>query len=439
MKAIVGVVLFLVVTSAATGQIPTNGLVASWPFTGSVADSSGNGNNGYTADPSYTSDQWGHAEGAYHFNGVDNFIRIPNSPTLNPSGQLTITCWLQVDTIADNYMDVFVKGGAAYNNFANREYALYVKMHVWPYYYLELKSAGDSLGQHELNSQAHRPGEWVFVALVIDRINHQMRIYENGVPADSTADSYSTFNLNTDSLYIGWSKEYLSQHVPFRGSLDRMRMYDRTLTDGEIAALYAEGGWLLLPSMPALSAPAQGCQVYAYKDSLLFTWGSSAPAVTEYSLELSTDSLLSAVTVDSTLTDNQTMAFLPAGSGKYWWRVRAKNAAGWGPFSELRSFDFIITGVHDAVAAPAGYRLSEAFPNPFNPSTTIWFSMATRARVTLSVYTLLGERVATLVDDVKDPGSYEVQWNAANMSSGIYYCRMTAGEFSETRKMVVVR
>lgn len=215
-----------------------SGLVLYYPFNGSLSDSSGNGNNGSSSNPSYGTDHWGHAGSAYQFDGIDNYIIVPNAPSLNPVNQLTISFWLRVDSVVSNYMDILVKGGPVFGYFANREYALYTKQHTGRYYYLELKSAGDSLGQHELNSQAHLPGEWVFATSVVDRVNHIMQFYENGVATESIDDSYSTFNVNDDSLIIGWSEENLYQHTPLLGAMDNLRIYNRALKPAEIQLLY---------------------------------------------------------------------------------------------------------------------------------------------------------------------------------------------------------
>ncbi len=84
-------------------------------------------------------------------------------------------------------------------------------------------------------------------------------------------------------------------------------------------------------------------------------------------------------------------------------------------------------------------RLDQNYPNPFNPSTSISYSLPTRSHVTIRVYNLLGQHVARLVDEEKAPGEYTVEWNAGTLSSGVYFYRMTAGAFSETKKMVVMR
>ncbi len=217
----------------------SSGLVLYYPFEHSLVDSSGNGNTGCSANPTYIDDAWGDGRSAYHFTDTTNAIIVPNSPSLNPAHQLTIAFWLHVDTLVDDYMDILVKGGPVYGYFANREYGLYVKMHFLPYYYLELKSAGDSSGMHELNSQAALPGAWVHFAAVVDRINHTMWFYQNGVATDSMYDSYSTFNTNTDALIIGWSAEHLNRHAPLDGAIDNLRIYNRALTPDEIYAIYS--------------------------------------------------------------------------------------------------------------------------------------------------------------------------------------------------------
>ena len=90
-------------------------------------------------------------------------------------------------------------------------------------------------------------------------------------------------------------------------------------------------------------------------------------------------------------------------------------------------------------AVPSHFTLAQNFPNPFNPSTTIRFDIAERRHVTVAVYDLLGREVERLVDGETEPGTYELRWDAASRPSGIYYYRIQAGSFSETRSMLLVR
>jgi len=85
------------------------------------------------------------------------------------------------------------------------------------------------------------------------------------------------------------------------------------------------------------------------------------------------------------------------------------------------------------------YQLAQNYPNPFNPSTKISFSIAERSNVRLSVFNILGEQVATLVNEVKDAGSYKVEFNASNLPSGIYIYTLEAGRMKSSKKMMLIK
>lgn len=90
-------------------------------------------------------------------------------------------------------------------------------------------------------------------------------------------------------------------------------------------------------------------------------------------------------------------------------------------------------------ALPKEYALLQNYPNPFNPVTVIRFEVPSSKFVTLKVYDLLGREVATLVNEAKQPGTYDVTFDATNLPSGVYFYRLTAGEFVATRKLVLLR
>jgi photosystem II stability/assembly factor-like uncharacterized protein len=85
------------------------------------------------------------------------------------------------------------------------------------------------------------------------------------------------------------------------------------------------------------------------------------------------------------------------------------------------------------------FSLSQNYPNPFNPTTSLQYAISSRQFVTLKVYDLLGREVAILVNEEKPAGEYEVEFNGANLPSGIYFYQLKAGEYIETRKMVLLR
>jgi hypothetical protein len=88
---------------------------------------------------------------------------------------------------------------------------------------------------------------------------------------------------------------------------------------------------------------------------------------------------------------------------------------------------------------PGMFVLKQNYPNPFNPSTTISYQLRAKSLVTLKVFDLLGKEVATLVNNVEQPGSKSVNFNANNLVSGVYYYRLQAGNFILTRKFVLLK
>ena len=100
----------------------------------------------------------------------------------------------------------------------------------------------------------------------------------------------------------------------------------------------------------------------------------------------------------------------------------------------------LVDAVRDPKAErPTGFSLAQAFPNPFNSQTNISFSLATRTHVTLKVYDVLGREIAVLVDEDKSPGGYSVEWAANGVASGLYFYTLKAGEFTETKKVQLVK
>jgi hypothetical protein len=194
---------------------------------------------------------------------------------------------------------------------------------------------------------------------------------------------------------------------------------------------------LQLPSAPTLVSPLNSAVIDSA--SVLFVWQRSQPAVTKYWLELDTSNQFSApVFSDSTITDT-TLLYTSLINGEYWWRVKAYNPAGWSEFSEVRTFDVNITSVEEDDQLPTEFSLEQNFPNPFNNSTVIKYSIPQEGLVTLNVYNLMGEEVVRLVNDTKQTGNYEVSFDATGLPSGVYFYRLRAGDFVETKKMVLMK
>lgn len=103
-------------------------------------------------------------------------------------------------------------------------------------------------------------------------------------------------------------------------------------------------------------------------------------------------------------------------------------------------FENVIVGVEPLPGVmPSEYVLYQNYPNPFNPSTSIEFSLPKADFVTLKIYDVTGAAVATLVSEQLPAGSYQYQWDARELASGLYFYRLEAGEFAQSRKMLLIR
>ena len=117
-------------------------------------------------------------------------------------------------------------------------------------------------------------------------------------------------------------------------------------------------------------------------------------------------------------------------NSKYYYRLKQVNYDGSYEYSDVVEVEF---------KAFNSYELEQNFPNPFNPATTIKFSIPKEIQVNLVTYNILGEKVKDLKNEVMKPGYYEVEFNASALSSGVYFYRIKAGDFVRTKKMLLLK
>ena len=104
----------------------------------------------------------------------------------------------------------------------------------------------------------------------------------------------------------------------------------------------------------------------------------------------------------------------------------------------------ITTALGEDELLPKDYSLHQNYPNPFNPTTTISYDLPEQSTISLTVFDVRGQEVTTLEQSEKHPGNYELQWNGLDnygnpVSTGMYFCRLQAGAYSQTIKMVYLR
>lgn len=110
-------------------------------------------------------------------------------------------------------------------------------------------------------------------------------------------------------------------------------------------------------------------------------------------------------------------------------------------YEHIRIMEYVIvTNISDVYNSNVKeYFISQNFPNPFNPVTNIEFSIPNSGIVQLKVYDIIGNEISTIINEYKDTGKYEVEFDASNLSSGVYFYRMISGSYVETKKMVLLR
>ena len=197
---------------------------------------------------------------------------------------------------------------------------------------------------------------------------------------------------------------------------------------------------IAISPVPVPATPLNGA-VDVARDARL-TWYSAFGAAS-YRVQLSTGASFSPVQIDSSGIIDTSAVFAGLGSSTtFYWRVTGVNNGGSSSFSSGWNFT---TGIHTGVedgseAVPHEFQLRQNFPNPFNPSTRIQFTLPAEGVARLRVYSLLGQLVATLFDGEAGPGRvYQVEFDASRVSSGVYISQLEFGGSRRVIRMILVR
>jgi choice-of-anchor B domain-containing protein len=191
----------------------------------------------------------------------------------------------------------------------------------------------------------------------------------------------------------------------------------------------------------SLLQPANGDSVITAQP-VSFRWTKSADPGKDphwYLVRLKGPGLDTTWRADDSLTAYANTAVLQPGA-TYTWRITTRDE--WNETPSRDSSKFVVrftTGVDGKSTTPLSFRLGQNYPNPFNPTTVIRYGIRDAGYVTLKVYNVLGEEVATLVDGIRSAGDGEVRWNAAGLPSGVYLYQLKSGAFFETKKLMLVR
>ncbi|MBL7109883.1 MAG: T9SS type A sorting domain-containing protein, partial [Candidatus Marinimicrobia bacterium] len=111
----------------------------------------------------------------------------------------------------------------------------------------------------------------------------------------------------------------------------------------------------------------------------------------------------------------------------------------YGTAPDMGAFEYDGTVDNDYELEITNYELGNAYPNPFNPSTTISYAVETNGRLSLQIYNITGQLIETLVNEQVEAGYHTVVWFAENQPSGIYFAKLVAGDFTKTQKLVLLK
>lgn len=172
----------------------------------------------------------------------------------------------------------------------------------------------------------------------------------------------------------------------------------------------------------------------------VLAWHPTETAVT-YHLQVSLNSGFSPVLVDSAVNDTIIHLNPLASNTKFYWRVSAMNDFGEGGYSVMASFTTgdQILDVKKIRGLPTTFALDQNYPNPFNPLTQIRYDVPQNVYVSLRVFNLLGQEITTLFAGMRQAGNYVATFDGTHLGSGVYFCRLEANNFVETKKLILLK
>jgi hypothetical protein len=187
--------------------------------------------------------------------------------------------------------------------------------------------------------------------------------------------------------------------------------------------------------IPIVQGPLEGSTNRPVR--LQLKW-SEVLRATFYHVQVATEPTFKSIRYQDSLVASNSMTVDLDINMQYYWRVKSKNLATKSEWSTVASFRTnAVTGVVDD-GVPGTFFLGYNYPNPFNPTTTIRYGLPKATNVSLKIYNTLGQMVSTLVEERKEAGYHQVQWNA-NVPSGVYFYRLQAGEYVEIKRMILLK
>ena len=399
-------------------------LVAYFPFNNHIQDVSGNLNNGINHSGIYSKDRYGIDASSIYFTG-ESYIEGNNPGNNLPAGNSprTFTAWIKENSFHPWGNNIFHYGldQAAPTNFH--------------FYTTENIRIGNGYDYGVVfGNSVIADSTWHFVSGVYEGgTEHIAKVFVDGKPDGSGVISTEPNTMLVNNWKIG---RFMTGSNNFDGNIDELKIYNIALTDQQIWDIYKT-----TTTAPGLIFPGNDSTLINPPwPNLSLDWDSLVIA-TSYRVMMSDDSLFSSILLDtisnsSSFTLNATI--IPDPDNIYW-KVRTINEGGTGPWSEVFNFKMLFTGVQSEDQLPTEYNLYQNYPNPFNPTTTILFALPKTSNVQIKIYDVLGNEIAKLLDEYRNPGSYEINFDGSKLSCGVYFYRIQAGDFVDSKKMILMK
>lgn len=414
-------VAIMMIATTIQAQIPTNGLVAYYSFTGNVNDSSGNGNNGTPQNVSYTSDRFGNLKSCVNFANSNSNSQIDLGTSINPT-QFTLSIWLNQTNFTKTGFNIPISKYYNSNGFEIQAAAS-----------MTLIVPNGTTWSAMLDTSSRYLNKWYHVVATFN--GRYAKLYINGEekkclisPANTTySDSLyqPSYSSGTNHLLVGNRPLDKSYNFHYEGDIDDIRIYNRALDSTEIQALYHEGGYngnTLPIKLVDITASILGSDV-------VVKWQTSTELNTNhFIIQRSNDGInftdLSSVKAIGIGSNNYQFKDLSPVNGTNYYRLKSIDKDGSYTYSKIISVNIL---------SKEGFTI---VPNPAVSNTTLRFNGITNSAI-INVFNAAGKKVYT--DKFSGISSSTYTLSTSKLSTGTYIVNVITKEGNYSNRLVITK